>query len=139
MDTDLQITNKSIENESLVKDRLQKWAEKLSDGHIKDFGDKITLLDITKAEVFKIDFITRFVRRTFIEQIQPFEGQTIPKHKGVLPDLWDYPTQNINHSGKDVKISSLKRVSEKMFDENAACYALPETFELTGESNRKKV
>lgn len=131
MDTDLQIANKLSENKSLVKDSLQKWAEKKTDGHIINFDDKITVLDINESEVYKIDFITRFVRRTFIDQIQPFEGQTIPKHKGDLPDLWDYPTQNINHSGKDVKISSLKRVSEKMFDENAACYALPETFELT--------
>lgn len=158
MENELTISNVKNEKEELIKNKLSEWFNKQSEGRISNFANEIKILEVTESSIYKIDFKTRFVQRSFLEQTMPFEGQNIPKQKGNLPDLWTFETENINHSGKDIEEISkenysklkdpydigynshkkyvpsdddIRNLRQRYFDNNAACYALPETFELS--------
>lgn len=172
------ISNVKKEKEEFIKNKLSEWWNKQSEGRISNFANDIKILEVTESDIYKIDFKTRFVQRSFLEQTIPFEGQNIPKQKGNLPDLWAFETENINHSGKDIEEISkenysklkdpydigdsnfsdifdsvfgtnnkdelvnnskeyvpsdddIRNLKQRYFDDNAACYALPETYELS--------
>ncbi len=158
MENEITISNVKNEKEEFIKNKLSEWCNKQSEGRISNFANEIKILEVTESSIYKIDFKTRFVQRSFLEQTMPFEGQNIPKQKGNLPDLWTFETENINHSGKDIEEISkenysklkdpydigynshkkyvpsdddIRNLRQRYFDNNAACYALPETFELS--------
>ena len=158
MENEITISNVKNEKEEFIKNKLSDWCNKQSEGRISNFANEIKILEVTESSIYKIDFKTRFVQRSFLEQTMPFEGQNIPKQKGNLPDLWTFETENINHSGKDIEEISkenysklkdpydigynshkkyvpsdddIRNLRQRYFDNNAACYALPETFELS--------
>ena len=178
MENEITISNVKNEKEEFIKNKLSEWCNKQSEGRISNFANDIKILEVTESSIYKIDFKTRFVQRSFLEQTMPFEGQNIPKQKGNLPDLWTFETKNINHSGKDIEEISkenyskledpygiggtsfrgvfdsifgtndkeevdnshkkyvpsdddIRNLRQRYFDDNAACYALPETYELS--------
>ena len=178
MENELTISNVKNEKEEFIKNKLSEWCNKQSEGRISNFANDIKILEVTESDIYKIDFYTRFVQRSFLEQTSPFEGQNIPKRKGNLPDLWAFETENINHSGKDIEEISkenysklkdpygiggtsfrgvfdfifgtndkeevdnshkeyvpsdddIRNLRQRYFDNNAACYSLPDTYELS--------
>lgn len=178
MENEITISNVKNEKEEFIKNKLSEWCNKQSEGRISNFANDIKILKITESDIYKIDFNTRFVQRSFLEQTKPFEGQNIPKQKGNLPDLWAFETESINYSGKDIEEISkenysklkdpygiggtsfrgvfdsifgtndkeevdnsykeyvpsdddIRNLKQRYFDNNAACYALPETYELS--------
>lgn len=158
MENEITISNVKNEKEEFIKNKLSDWCNKQSEGRISNFANEIKILEVTESSIYKIDFKIRFVQRSFLEQTMPFEGQNIPKQKGNLPDLWTFETEDINHSGKDIEEISkenysklndpydigynshkkyvpsdddIRNLRQRYFDNNAACYALPETSELS--------
>lgn len=114
------------DKEELIKSKLTEWAK--INFNTENFGDKIKILSAKEETITKIDFVTRFVQRKFLDLTKPFNGETIPKKKGDLPDLWTFKTENINHTGIDIEEN--KGNLQRLFEENAACYELPNTYEL---------
>lgn len=175
MENEITISNVKNEKEEFIKNKLSEWCNKQSKGRISNFANEIKILEVTESSIYKIDFKTRFVQRTFLEQTMPFEGQNIPKQKGNLPDLWTFETENINHSGEDVEEitkdnycevekkygnsesfdfwnlfeeekenlsdndskeyvpskDDIKNLRKRLYEDNAACYSLPDTYELS--------
>ena len=158
MENEITISNVKNEKEEFIKNKLSEWCNKQSEGRISNFANEIKILEVTESSIYKIDFKTRFVQRSFLEQTMPFEGQNIPKQKGNLPDLWTFETENINHSGEDIEEISkenyskledpydigynshkkyvpsdddIRNLRQRYFDNNAACYSLPDTYELS--------
>lgn len=113
MENELTISNVKNEKEEFIKNKLSEWCNKQSEGRISNFANDIKILEVTESDIYKIDFYTRFVQRSFLEQTMPFKGQNIPKQKGNLPDLWAFETENINHSGEDVEEPSQEIVDEE--------------------------
>ena len=128
MENEIAVIENSIpkEKEELIKNKLTEWAK--SNFNTENFGDKIKILSAKEETITKIDFVTRFVQRKFLDLTKPFNGETIPKKKGDLPDLWTFKTENINHTGIDIEEN--KGNLQRLFEENAACYELPNTYEL---------
>ncbi len=128
MENEIAVIENSItkDKEELIKSKLTEWAK--INFNAENFGDKIKILSAKEETITKIDFVTRFVQRKFLDLTKPFNGETIPKKKGDLPDLWTFKTENINHTGIDIEEN--KGNLQRLFEENAACYELPNTYEL---------
>ena len=101
-----------MENEFVTDDKyadfkniLNKWAEEKSNGRIKNFGEKIEIIDVDDGGVIKFDYRTRYVRREFEENcVMSFDGEDIPESVSKPLELWEYNTEGDNHNGKDDKI-----------------------------------
>ena len=128
MENEIAVIENSItkDKEELIKSKLTEWAK--INFNAENFGDKIKILSAKEETITKIDFVTRFVQRKFLDLTKPFNGETIPKKKGDLPDLWTFKTENINHTGIDIEEN--KGNLQRLFEKNAACYELPNTYEL---------
>lgn len=128
MENEIAVIENSItkDKEELIKSKLTEWAK--INFNAENFGDKIKILSAKEETITKINFVTRFVQRKFLDLTKPFNGETIPKKKGDLPDLWTFKTENINHTGIDIEEN--KGNLQRLFEKNAACYELPNTYEL---------
>lgn len=93
---------------------LNKWAEEKSNGRIKDFGEKIEILDVEDGGVIKSDYQTRYVRREFEEnRVMSFDGEDIPESVSSPLGLWEYNTEGNNQNGTDDKIITKTEYEEE--------------------------
>jgi len=123
--------NELIKNDSYADYRhvLNKWAEEKSDGRIKDFGEKIEIIDADDGGVIKYDYRTRYVRREFEEnRVMSFDGEDIPESVSEPLGLWEYNTEGDNQNGTDDKI-----ITEAEYEEEFK--QLQEKIELAEKNN----